>query len=1074
MSKANTEQLKGIQHQGGVLLSAGAGSGKTFVLVEHVIYLIKKIHQDSPDLIVFEHKLRQFFSSMVMMTFTNKAAGEMSIRLALALKTLKDETQDEMWKIAEDQISWLQITTIDGFCRKLISQGFFPDIPQDIEVISEVKRIKMVEDLMDQWFEEKKLEGKLGEVFKREKRALRESLSQVFLNPETRLSWLEFSSDDLSRASLERVVRQSYLLNHIDEALSVVFDFVSTEIDKMTSFEKVIQQFQSNCGRELSHLDDIKTWSDFFSNLGTLRGETPKKKTPLHEQAHSALKNLRTWAQDWHEGLSDYEQHADEYHDWVLSCQELFLWINERLKVTEGLTFGDIEFYVATGLQNAQLKRAVQERYQYFIVDEFQDTSHLQFEIIQHLIDHDFNRLFCVGDPKQAIYGFRGGELSVFETCRNKMKNFFSLKMNYRSQREIIDFNNTLFKSILSAGLSFEGVDHFPVHYEAQEFPGKESSGSVRRLSLKLEVDEEEKISTQTVNKLEAEIFTKDLSSRLKSEDGDFCFLYSRLNPSQFLIQELIRENIGFSAQFKFLQTEEPLITLFTLILKREFDPRAQKKVTTLIQKFCELLGLEIRPETVDKSLRDFDLNKTYWGFLLAFEKMIKSFSLSNENFDINLQLLRTIFQIFDQNLEEVYKHLMIHSDEKISLSLRYGDDAHRVLIMTAHASKGLQFKHVYLGGIYTNGRDLGERGLFGKLPQSSVWFKNHQKREKFKSPWFIHEIELMKHKNFSESKRLFYVACTRAEVSLSFMFLGDEISFSSPKNSWSRGLAYGETFGDAPLVIEEKEFGSKLVLQAHQESLPLYFLDPMGIFPYENRASELNLTPELSVTRLNDLVDCPRKYYLSQILKILPSEAYTGFRSSEEDDFLEDEIVVIKSSADRGTRLHETISHMIKRHLFLPRAIHDPQEKEILMWVKDLLEKLKPDYQLISEKTLKFKLFNFMISGTPDLILIPNSNGTAEIWDFKTGQDKESNHEKYFFQLQCYALALYELVLVEKNQDLVLKLIYLDEKKILTKTVTFSFVHENVFPIWQKQTRPWLTNLDHCGQCSYGDICPR
>ena len=79
----NAEQLKAINHDGGVLLKAGAGSGKTFVLVEHICHLTAiwisefKKRQDSN----FEEFLRKKFSEVVMMTFTKKAAGEMNIRL---------------------------------------------------------------------------------------------------------------------------------------------------------------------------------------------------------------------------------------------------------------------------------------------------------------------------------------------------------------------------------------------------------------------------------------------------------------------------------------------------------------------------------------------------------------------------------------------------------------------------------------------------------------------------------------------------------------------------------------------------------------------------------------------------------------------------------------------------------------------------------------------------------------------------------------------------------------------------------------------------------------------------------
>ena len=87
MSSANTEQKVAIEHHGGVQLQAGAGSGKTFVLIEHIIYLIeKKLYPTGTELFTQdEHQLRielkSYLSKIVLMTFTKKAAGELKTRL---------------------------------------------------------------------------------------------------------------------------------------------------------------------------------------------------------------------------------------------------------------------------------------------------------------------------------------------------------------------------------------------------------------------------------------------------------------------------------------------------------------------------------------------------------------------------------------------------------------------------------------------------------------------------------------------------------------------------------------------------------------------------------------------------------------------------------------------------------------------------------------------------------------------------------------------------------------------------------------------------------------------------------
>ena len=104
MSQApNEEQLKAIEHQGGVLLSAGAGSGKTFVLKEHILYLckqwMKEYKQSSLDT-NYDQFIVSKFRKIALMTFTKKAAGELEIRLKKELNMALEQSS------VEDQYFW--------------------------------------------------------------------------------------------------------------------------------------------------------------------------------------------------------------------------------------------------------------------------------------------------------------------------------------------------------------------------------------------------------------------------------------------------------------------------------------------------------------------------------------------------------------------------------------------------------------------------------------------------------------------------------------------------------------------------------------------------------------------------------------------------------------------------------------------------------------------------------------------------------------------------------------------------------------------------------------------------------
>src|SRR5690606_26541757 len=177
---------------------------------------------------------------------------------------------------------------------------------------------------------------------------------------------------------------------------------------------------------------------------------TAKIKTPELEEVSEAYKKLKKWVKDLSEIITDYYEHRDDkIIPWFKVLYEIYLYVDARLTPNEGFTFGDIAYYVSLGLDNDEMRARVNNDYGYFIVDEFQDTSFLQFDIIKKLINNDFKKLFCVGDAKQAIYGFRGGELAVFKDCGDMIPLSLELSHNYGSLAEIVEANNSAFDHIL-------------------------------------------------------------------------------------------------------------------------------------------------------------------------------------------------------------------------------------------------------------------------------------------------------------------------------------------------------------------------------------------------------------------------------------------------------------------------------------------------------------------------------------------------------------------------------------------------------------------------------------------------
>jgi ATP-dependent helicase/nuclease subunit A len=1088
----NAEQLLAIEHQGGVLLRAGAGSGKTFVLVEHILYLTRLWMSEYKGKPVggFEDFIRQKFSQVVMMTFTKKAAGEMSIRLTEKFQetALENGSDQEYWKIANEVLPMLMVTTIDGFCRKLITLGYFPHLSTEAKVIFSPERTDQVRELVENWFvsSSAKIDSSILDIVIREKKQLLSAFTNVFSDPGLRLAWKKFSLDEIAPASINHLIKESFKLNTLSDALSPIHALeISTESER-SAFEKVVANFQNTGLPEVQNVDNFRIYQQLFSTMGRLDGEkTAAKKSEASTAAKDGIASLREWVKKWADVITDYETHFDtKVLPWMNLCQELFNYIEERIDPNQGMTFGDIEYLVSLGLENNADCERIQKTFSYFIVDEFQDTSDIQFKIIQSLIANDYNRIFCVGDIKQAIYGFRGGELSVFKDSAKLIPTVLSLANNYRSHPEIISFNNSLFRAILPLGQNFEGHDPFSVEPEDQNVPAevcRDEAGAIEIYTAALvrDLETEDKFSTEDMNRLEATVLANAIAAERASTTNVCTILYSKLRPSGELIRALMERKVGFTAQFKIDLLDDPILGMFVCLLRRQFDNNKETRdryPLFLFKSYFNILGLT--HEVNEQDLNDFDMNVKYWGLIEAFRKFIHKLHITNENSDINFQTIETISDLYHQDPESIMIQLLRGDNQRLSLDLRSGDNSHMVQIMSAHASKGLEFDSVYLAGIYTNGKDQTDGALLGDLPGSFHWYLDVTQREKQKSPLYVYENELAKYKNFSEAKRLFYVACTRARKKLNWVdFEIPEKTFSIPKNSWILGLRAWMATGMSLENVNEiqvKDFNSRDLLNSQSlPQLPLFFHDPVGVFNKGESATELMIAAELSVTRLNSLLDCPRKFYLNNILKVTePEQASVTY---VKDDSEEEELAtVIRSSSERGTYIHAQIAKGIEKNFIVPRESFGTDLQKPIQWALDLLKEKQGDFDLIAEKQIKFRFFNFMISGIPDLILMPKGKQKAQIWDFKTGKITQDNLAHYWLQLSTYAYALFELGQIEKSSEVELVLCFVDQEKLIEKSITLVACHSDLYPIWRSQNDPWKVNLDHCSQCSYSSICPR
>lgn len=1103
MSNANAEQRLAIEHRGGVLLKAGAGSGKTFVLIEHITYLVNewiKEFNHSGKKEFFRSYLKSKFSKIVLMTFTKMAAGEISIRLFEKFRTQVENVEEhnrEYWKIASELVDSITVSTIHGFCFKLIRQGFFKDIDAEDEMLNDIEFKLLLETLFDRWIDSSikncEVSKNLIELMIKDKEQILESLVQIIGDPSLRIMWQDLQKNGFDKQVENEMWKALFDEEGINEIFDIYLDVNAVESFKGNKWADFLLEFQNMKSSSIDSREKVSKYLMFFKSLDYKipRSPTAKAVSDDLKAYYVKIKNVSDFFKNYGEDFFYYITHYDQVvSTWFSLMQNLVDFVDVEYARSPGLTFADLEYMVWKGLKDPETVKHIGESFDYFIVDEFQDTSYIQFEILEALIQKDFSKLFCVGDVKQAIYGFRGGELGVFIGCQQKVPKVLSLKNNYRSLSDIIHFNNNFFEYVFAKGVGYEGYDSHSVEVEYQNPPNFDmDTGKVYPLTLELNHNEffedDQKISNREIEFVEALRILEEIKVIKNNFANDqVAILYKRLRPAQQLIYLLLKNEIGFTAQIKVPYVNDPIIGMFFTLIQKRFDINNNQEdfAVLLIAKYLELLGNK-NVYDFKKITREFEEQENYFGVFQAFLDFLGRLGISNSNYKNNLEYLNSVINLAGGNFKKLLLLLQDGTSSTYSMNFQSGINPEKVVIMTAHASKGLQFDHVILGGIYTNDARMPSSPLFGKLPMSLQWSLQLEGKKRFKTPQFIYEQLLNKKKEFSESKRLFYVACTRAKKTLSWV-QNDTYKMKTPqKGAWVNGLfKWQSDLALQPIVVntlegqqlQKIEFDTK-ILNKMENSPPLFHIDTLGTVTRLDDDNEIMPIAELSVTRLASIADCPRKFYLKNICK-LSDEDLDLINASELEQYTHDDedgltSSSFKSNAQRGSLIHKKLSEII-----LNNFIIEDLDKSIEATIKHTVKKLKnysKDFEFISEKSIKFELFGHMISGIPDLLLRSiETNQISQIWDFKTGIRNIHKEDSYWFQLYSYAYAAYHLKLTTFESPIKILLYYVDTKEIAEQDVSFQQVEDYLAQYWSRIKRPWETNLEHCSRCSYSIIC--
>jgi exodeoxyribonuclease V beta subunit len=671
--------------QGNVFIEASAGTGKTFAIEHIVVHLLK---QNIP------------LDQILLTTFTNKGVRDLKRRIHLRLLQEQKESPSLSVKNGLRLIDQAEIHTIHSFCYKMQKEyAFEAGYPIDLAQDSEGGGTKIEDLILD---------------------TLRTSISEEEFSPNQLLQLLRPFGK-----SIVKYVKKMVSFLGTNPTLPEIpsFHILEKRLLALLSEDELLSLplfYKKMASLKLSL--DLESLIRFAPNLyELLNEENLKKGAEVPATLLPKVEELRSLMKE--------------------AAHPTFLFFRMAKKVQEKEDPDEVTEHrlletMARAVLRKEFREAVSLRYQAVIIDEFQDTDRLQWQILESLYYNKASLFLVVGDPKQSIYAFRGGDLPTFLEAKKSFEKIYSLSTNYRSPASLLEPLNRLFaKKSLFGDISY--------------LPLKSGKGEILPTSglfffLFPSYDEELLFSF-----LASEIL------RLKKEENLAYEAFAILLKDRYQIERLStffkKEGIPvLSLQQKPITTVE-MFSLFEIVFKilyknRDFNLLKQFALHPLIGWERELiLTFPDSPKALSLITSFEELSSTFHKeglipFLIAFLAIYRPYlagtlESKNDLDKILSLLLDSPLTPTPEFFEEARKSEERGDSSLLSFPLMKKG---AVQVLTTHMSKGLEFDYVFALGVST-------RGSYTELLSSAETLDE-------------------------EKARLFYVALTRAKKRMSLL----------------------------------------------------------------------------------------------------------------------------------------------------------------------------------------------------------------------------------------------------------------------------------------------------------------
>ncbi|MBQ7467072.1 MAG: UvrD-helicase domain-containing protein [Clostridia bacterium] len=454
-----------------MLVSAAAGSGKTTVMIYHIIKLIldKKIP----------------ISRFLVISFTKASASDMKNKL---IKELSKQEPSAFILEQLDDVLTSDVSNLHSFCARLLKLYFYEvGLDPSFVVLDEVEVSALKEKALIKLFNQKAQEGnkdfyELIEIFSKSRSDM--GLKEVVLTLYDFLCSI-YGSEKWFENTINSLYDADFKTN---SAAKVINSHLIAERNRMAkevneAIERCLKLGQPKFVEYLQALDtkikQISSSDDFYHNAKRLEQLEKMPAIPkqteenaevfefvnsLKESVNARFKKLKEYAlvgevDDIKDNLIKTQAFVFALYGLVKDFEVIF---KELKKEKGGLDFNDLEQYALKVLDNPIILEEVHNKYDYVLVDEYQDINGVQEEILTRVSKQ--NNRFMVGDIKQSIYRFRLCDPEIFLTRYNAFKNnnavgvLKKLNANFRSKSGILDFVNEIFDAAMTE--NFGGVNY--------------------------------------------------------------------------------------------------------------------------------------------------------------------------------------------------------------------------------------------------------------------------------------------------------------------------------------------------------------------------------------------------------------------------------------------------------------------------------------------------------------------------------------------------------------------------------------------------------------------------------------